>query len=80
MNYLSKIQKETKKLENLESNSWVKSDSEVYSQKTTEGANQSHSAKCWRQGIWGSKEGAETGSSQLEERRSQIPTSNVKYK
>lgn len=65
MNYLSKTQKESKKLENLGCNSWVKPDSELYSQKTTEGANQSHSAKCSGQGkaIWGSKEGAEAGSS-----------------
>lgn len=64
MNDLSKTQKETKKLENLESNSWVKSGSEVDSQKTAEGANQSHGAKCWGpgKGLWGSKEGAEAGS------------------
>lgn len=67
MNYLSKTQKESRKLENLISGMQLMGEiwQRGYGQKTAEGANQSHSAKCSGQGkgIWGSQEGAEAGSS-----------------
>lgn len=50
MDYFSKTQRESKKLENLGSNSWARSNNEVCGQKTTVGASQSQSAKYQGQG------------------------------